>query len=142
MIIKDEGYILNAVKYGEKALIVTIFSRAKGRISGFCSDAYSKRYRGVFEVGNKIFFEASFRLEENMKRLFRVELIEPNAVNMMIDFKKLELMTAVVPMMNKVLNEMRKFILYMRWLESFFKQKALRKCLCGMRILSFICWNI
>lgn len=105
MIIKDEGYVLSAKKYGEKSLIVTLLTKNKGKVVGFVSDGVSKKNNGLFQPGNKLFFEASARLEENMRRLFRLELIEPNAVIMMSDVKKLELMTAVVPMMIKILNE-------------------------------------
>lgn len=129
MIIKDEGYILSAIKYGEKALIVTILSMSKGKITGFCSDGMSKKNRGIFQAGNKIFFESSARLEENMKRLFRVELIEPNAVSMMTDFKKLELMTAVVPIIQKVLNENEEVYQLYEMVGKFFGAKDLKEML-------------
>lgn len=105
MIIKDEGYVLNAKKYGEKALIVTLFTLNKGKITGFVANGTDKKNRGLFQPGNKLFFEASARLEENMRRLFRIELLEPNAVMMMTDIKRLELMTDVLPMMLRILNE-------------------------------------
>jgi len=127
MIIKDEGYILGAIKYGEKALIVTILSASKGKITGFVSDGMSKKNRGIFQVGNKIFFESSARLEENMKRLFRVELVEPNAVGMMTDFKKLELLTAVVPMFVKILNENEEVLNFYEIVGKFFKAKSIKE---------------
>ena len=73
MIIKDEGYVLSAKKYGEKALIVTLLTKSKGKIAGFVSEGAGKKNRGLFQPGNKLFFEASARLEENMRRLFRLE---------------------------------------------------------------------
>ncbi len=105
MIIKDEGYVLNARKYGEKALIVTLFSKSRGKIAGFVSEGAGKKNRGLFQPGNKLFFEASARLEENMRRLFRLELVEPNAVLMMGDMQRLELMTSLLPMFTALLNE-------------------------------------
>lgn len=102
MITKDEGYVLNAKKYGEKALIVTLLTLNQGKITGYVSDGTNKKNRGLFQPGNKLFFEASARLEENMRRLFRTELLEPNAVNMMTDIKKLQLMTAVLPMFTRL----------------------------------------
>lgn len=105
MIIKDEGYVLSARKYGERALIVTLLTKSKGKISGFVADGMNRRTRGLFQAGNKLFFEASARLEENMRRLFRLELTEPNAALIMTDFKRLELMTSLLPMFTAVLNE-------------------------------------
>lgn len=129
MIVKDEGYVLQAHKYGEKSLIVTLFSLSYGKITGFVSDALSKKNRGFFQVGNKLFFEASARLEENMRRLFRIELLEPNAVLMMNDFKRLELMTSVVPMMLRVLNENEEAFLLYQTAGRFFKAKDIKEML-------------
>lgn len=129
MIIKDEGYVLSAIKYGEKALIVTILSASKGKIVGFVSEGNSKKNRGIFQVGNKIFYESSQRLEENMKRLFRVELVEPNAVNMMVDVKKLELMSACVPMFIKILNENEEVLNFYEIVGKFFKAKDIKEML-------------
>lgn len=105
MIIKDEGYVLSARRYGEKALIVTLLTKSKGKIAGFVSEGAGKKNRGLFQPGNKLFFEASARLEENMRRLFRLELLEPNAVLMMSDVRRLELMTSLLPMFTMLLNE-------------------------------------
>lgn len=105
MIIKDEGYVLGARKYGEKALIVTLLTKGKGKIAGFVSEGAGKKNRGLFQPGNKLFFEASARLEENMRRLFRLELLEPNAVLMMGDMPRLELMSSLLPMFMMLLNE-------------------------------------
>lgn len=129
MIIKDEGYVLSAKKYGEKSLIVTILSKNQGKIIGFVSDGFSKKNRGLFQAGNKLFFEASARLEENMRRLFRLELIEPNAVTMMTDVKKLELMTAVVPMFIRLLNENEEVLPLYEIISKFFKAENLKEML-------------
>lgn len=56
MIIKDEGYVLSAKKYGEKALIVTLLTKSKGKIAGFVSEGAGKKNRGLFQPGNKLFF--------------------------------------------------------------------------------------
>jgi len=129
MIIKDQGYVLSAKKYGEKALIVTLFTLNKGKITGFVSDGLNKKNIGLFQPGNKIFFEASARLEENMRRLFRLELIEPNAVMMMTDFRRLELMTAVLPIMIRVLNENEEAPLLYETVGNFFKANSLKEML-------------
>lgn len=55
MIIKDEGYVLSAKKYGEKALIVTLLTKSKGKIAGFVSEGAGKKNRGLFQPGNKLF---------------------------------------------------------------------------------------
>mgnify|MGYP002868790044 CR=1 FL=1 len=137
MIIKDEGYVLSAHKYGEKSLIVTLFSLSHGKITGFVSDGVSKKNRGLFQVGNKLFFEASARLEENMRRLFRLELIEPNAVLMMNDIKRLDLMTSVVPMMLRLLNENEEAWVLYETAGEFFKAKNIKEMLMHYAFFEF-----
>lgn len=55
MIIKDEGYVLSAKKYGEKALIVTLLTKSKGKIAGFVSEGAGKKNRGCFSRGTSCF---------------------------------------------------------------------------------------
>lgn len=129
MIIKDEGYVLSVKKYGEKSLIVLLLTKTKGKISGFVSDGLSKKNSGLFQPGNKIFFEATARLEENMRRLFRIELIEPNAVIMMSDIKKLDVMTSVLPVMIKLLNENEEAPLLYKIASQFFKSSNIYEML-------------
>lgn len=137
MIIKDEGYVLNARKYGEKALIVTLFTLNKGKITGYVSDGTSKKTRGLFEPGNKLFFEASARLEENMRRLFRLELIEPNAVKMMTDINRLKLLTAVLPMFTTLLNENEEALTLYQTAGRFFSAETLKEMLTHYAFFEF-----
>lgn len=138
MIIKDEGYVLSAKKYGEKSLIITLLTKNKGKITGFVSDGTSKRNRGLFQTGNKLFFEASARLEENMRRLFRLELLEPNAVNVMSDIKKLELMTAVMPMFIRLLNENEDIPLLYETAGKFFSATSFKQMLTEYAFFEFL----
>ena len=129
MIIKDEGYVLGAKKYGEKALIVTLLTKNKGKIVGFVSDGTTKKNVGLFQIGNKLFFEASARLEENMRRLFRLELEEPNAVLMMTDFERLELMMSLVPMFRAILVENDEIPILYDIVGKFFRAKNIYELL-------------
>lgn len=129
MIIKDEGFCLSAKKYGEKALIVTLFTLNRGKITGFVAEGTGKKNIGLFQPGNKLFFESSARLEENMCRLFRIELMEPNAVNMMTDIKRLELMSATIPMILRLLNENEETFTLYNILSNFFHAKDIKEML-------------
>lgn len=129
MIVKDQGFVLSAKKYGEKALIVTLLTLNKGKITGFVSDGTSPKNRGLFQPGNKLFFEASARLEENMRRLFRIELIEPNAAMMMTDYNRLELLSAVTPMIIRLLNENEEVPLLYDTVAHFFHAKDIQEML-------------
>lgn len=139
MIIKDEGFVLSAKKYGEKALIVTLLTKSKGKLSGYISDGTTPKLRGLFQTGNKLFFEASARLEENLHRLFRLELLEPNAVMMMSDIKRLEVMTAVIPMMQRLLNENEEVPLLYQTAANFFNSQSTKEMLTHYAFFEFYC---
>ena len=86
---RDEGYIINLRKYGERSVIVTLVSKEHGLLRGFVRGALSKKNLGIYQIGNKIAVESYARTENNMPS-FKVELIKHNAVNFMQDSKKLE----------------------------------------------------
>lgn len=137
MIAKDEGYVLSARKYGEKSLLVTLFTQNKGKITAFVSEGAGKKNIGLFQPGNKLFFEVSSRLEENMRRLFRIELIEPNAVMMMCNPQKLELMSAVIPMFLKLLNENEEAPLLYETIGKFFRSTSIQEMLTEYAFFEF-----
>ena len=85
---RDEGYIIGNRRYGENSLIVHIISKNNGLISGFIKSGGSKKNIGVCQIGNKVFFDAYARIEENMLSL-KIELISPIAVNFMFSAPKL-----------------------------------------------------
>lgn len=56
MIIKDEGYVLSAKKYGEKALIVTLLTKSKGKIAGFVSEGGGEEKPRAVSAGEQAVF--------------------------------------------------------------------------------------
>ena len=77
----DEGYIIKLIKHGENSLIVSVLSAEHGKLTGYDKGGVSKKKLGVYQLGNKISFNAYSRLEENMPSLKGVELVQSCAVN-------------------------------------------------------------
>lgn len=75
----DEGYIINVRKHGETSLILTLITRAHGKLVGYVRGGHSKKNLGVYQPGNLIAVDAYARIEENMLS-FRAELLKPTAV--------------------------------------------------------------
>ena len=94
MQVKDEGYIINTLKHGENSLIVTVLSLAHGKMTGFVKSAVSKKKLGVYQLGNKISFNAYARLEENMPQFRGVELVRSNVVHFLSNDKKLAVLSS------------------------------------------------
>ncbi|MBR2299218.1 MAG: DNA repair protein RecO [Alphaproteobacteria bacterium] len=100
MQVKDEGYIIKILKYGENSLILTVLSQAHGKMTGFIKSGLTKKKLGVYQLGNKISFNAYARLEENMPQFRGVELLESNVVHFLTDSKKLAVLSAFCELFN------------------------------------------
>ncbi len=105
MQVSDEGYIINILKHGEKSLIVTVLSMVHGKITGFVQSALTKKQLSVFQLGNKISFNAYARLEENMPQFKGIELISSNMPYLLTNNKKLLIIKAFCDVFNISLQE-------------------------------------
>lgn len=100
MQVKDEGYIIKTLKYGENSLIVTVLSIAHGKMTGFIKSAVSKKKLGIYQLGNKISFNAYARVEENMFQFRGVELLESNVVHFLSNPQKLAVLSSFCELFN------------------------------------------
>ena len=101
----DEGYIIKLIKHGENSLIVSVLSAEHGKLTGYVKGGVSKKKLGVYQLGNKISFNAYSRLEENMPSLKGVELVQSCAVNFFNNPNKLALLSCFSEMMNDCIAE-------------------------------------
>ncbi len=105
MQVSDEGYIVNILKYGENSLIITIVSVGHGKITGFVKGALTKKKLGVFQLGNKISFNAYARLEDNMPSLKGIELLSSAAPSVLTNPQKLAVLSSFCELCYKTLPE-------------------------------------
>lgn len=105
MQISDEGYIIKILKHGENSLIVTVLSMAHGKMTGFVKGAMSKKKLGIYQIGNKISFNAYARLQENLPVFKGVELCQSNVAHLIENPEKLALMRAFCDVFNMTIAE-------------------------------------
>ena len=105
MQVSDEGYIIKILKHGENSLILTVLSMAHGKITGFIKNGLTKKKLGVFQLGNKISFNAYSRLEGNMPLFKGVELLESNVVHFLSNPEKLAVLSAFCELFDKSVQE-------------------------------------
>jgi len=105
MQISDEGYILKILRHGENSLIVTVLSMAHGKITGFVKSAVSKKKLGVYQIGNKISFNAYARLEQNMPQFKGVELTQSYTACVLQNPIKLAVLSSFCDVLYAGLNE-------------------------------------
>ena len=105
MQVSDEGYIIKILKHGENSLILTVLSAVHGKLTGFIKGALSKKKLGVYQLGNKISFNAYTRVEGNMPVFKGVELVQSNVAHLLTDAKKLSVLTAFCELFDKSVPE-------------------------------------
>lgn len=96
----DEGYIIKTHRHGENSLIVTVLTFGRGKVTGYVKGGLNKKQSGVFQLGNRISFNAYARLEENMPQFRGVELVRAHAAAFMADAEKLGVLSAFCELMN------------------------------------------
>lgn len=116
---QDEGYIINQRRHGEKSLILTVLTRHHGKIVGYVKNALTKKNLATFQLGNQISLDAYARIEENMWS-FRVELLNPTAVNFMADPAKLSTLSAFCSLCNDTMPEDENLERFYYYVDSFF----------------------
>lgn len=121
MLINDEGYIINLRRHGEKSLILTVLTKEHGKFVGYVKNALTKKNLGIYQQGNLIHFEAYARLEENMWNL-RVELVESNAADFIVNPQKLAVLSSLCALCNTAMPERESLEDFYGYVESFFKQ--------------------
>ena len=115
----DEGYIINVKKHGESSAILSVISKEHGKVVGYVKKKKKKKNLGVYQLGNKVSFEAYARVDENMLSL-KVELISPDAVNFISEMPKLETLAALCGLCNVCMPEQLALDRLYYYIESFF----------------------
>ncbi len=115
----DEGYIINVRKHGETSLILTLITRAHGKLVGYVRGGHSKKNLGVYQPGNLIAVDAYARIEENMLS-FRAELLRPTAVRFLGSSGKLSALSAFCELANASMPEKAELERFYYLIDSFF----------------------
>ena len=115
----DEGYIINVRKHGETSLILTLITRAHGKLVGYVRGGHSKKNLGVYQPGNLIAVDAYARIEENMLS-FRAELLKPTAVRFLGSSGKLSALSAFCELANACMPEKAELERFYYLIDSFF----------------------
>jgi len=71
----DEGFLLSKNRYNENSLIVEIFTKEKGKVSGIIFGGTSKKIKNYLQIGNLIYLNYNSK-SENRIGYFKVEIIK------------------------------------------------------------------
>ncbi len=115
----DCGHIINLRKHAENSLILTLISKEHGKVTGYVGNCLHKKNLGIYQLGNKVKIDAYSRVDDNMLS-FRVELISPDAVNFLNDYKKISALAAFSSLCNSCLPELENLEDFYFYAENFF----------------------
>ena len=70
----DEGFLISKTRYNENSLIVELFTKDKGKISGIIFGGTSKKIKNYLQVGNKLHVNYNSK-NENRIGYFKIEIL-------------------------------------------------------------------
>lgn len=109
----DQGIIINLKKYGEKSLIIKIFSQHHGVYKGFVKYASSSKNNQIFQIGNQIAFDYVARLEDSLGSFLCNDLMENYSSKFVFDKLRLNCAKSIISIIDNYFLERENFnILY------------------------------
>ena len=69
----DKGFLLSKTKYNENSLIVEIYTKNYGKVSGIIFGGTSKKIKNYLQIGNKVFLNYNSKFE-NKIGYFKIEI--------------------------------------------------------------------
>ena len=71
----DTGFLLSKNRYNENSLIVEIFTKQHGKISGIIFGGTSKKMKNYLQIGNNLYVNFNSK-SENKLGYFRTEILK------------------------------------------------------------------
>ena len=91
----DEGFLLSKNRYNENSLIVEIFTKEKGKVSGIIFGGTSKKIKNYLQIGNKLHVNYNTK-NENRIGYFKVEILNAYSPLYFDDRQKLSCLTSAM----------------------------------------------
>ena len=115
----DTGFLLSKNKYNENSLIVEVFTKEHGKISGILFGGTSTKIKSYLEIGNKLYTNYNTK-NSNKIGYFKFEIIKAETPLFFDNKKKLSCITSALQLI-KILNpEAQPNIKIFNLIENFF----------------------
>lgn len=119
MIWDDTGFLLSKNKYSENSLIVEVFTKDHGKISGILFGGTSKKIKSYLEIGNKLY--TNYNAKNNNKiGYFKFEIIKAEAPFFFNNKKKLSCLTSAIQLIRILTAEAQPNQKIFNLIENFF----------------------
>lgn len=120
MIWDDIGFLVSKNKYNENSLIVEVFTKEHGKVSGIVFGGTSKKIKNYLQIGNKLFTNYNSK-NENRIGYFKFEIIEASSPLFFDHREKLNCLISAMQLI-KILNaEAQQNLKIYNLIENFFE---------------------
>ena len=115
----DTGFLISKNKYSENSLIVEVFTKEHGKISGILFGGTSKKIKSYLEIGNKLY--TNYNVKNNSKvGYFKFEIIKAESPFFFDNKKKLSCLISAMQLIRILNAEAQPNIKIFDLIENFF----------------------
>ena len=115
----DTGFLLSKNKYSENSLIVEVFTKDHGKISGILFGGTSKKIKSYLQIGNKLYTNYNVK-NDNKVGYFKFEIIKAETPFFFDNKKKLSCLTSALQLVRILNPEAQPNLKIFELIENFF----------------------
>lgn len=120
MIWDDSGYLISKNKYNENSLIVELYTKDHGKVSGIVFGGTSKKIKNYLQIGNKLFANYNSK-NENRIGYFKFEIINASSPFFFDNKEKLNCLISAMQLVKILTAEAQKNLDVFNLVENFFE---------------------
>ena len=115
----DTGFLLSKNRYNENSLIVEIFTKNHGKISGIIFGGTSKKVKNYLQIGNCLFVSFNSK-SDNRIGYFKIEILKALSPIYFDNQKKLSCISSAMNLVKILTAEAQKNLLVHNLIENFY----------------------
>ena len=115
----DEGFLISKNRYNENSLIVEIYTKNHGKVSGIVFGGTSKKIKNYLQIGNELYLNYSSK-SENKMGYFKIEILKANSPIFFDNQKKLLCLSSAIQLIKILTAEWQKNLKIYNLIEKFY----------------------
>ncbi len=119
MIWDDIGFLLSKNKYNENSLIVEIYTKNHGKVSGIIFGGTSKKIKNYLQIGNQLYVNFNAK-SENKLGYFKIEIYEAFSPYYFDDLQKLSCISSAMNLIKTLTADLQKNEMIFTLIENFY----------------------
>ena len=115
----DEGFLISKNRYSENSLIVEIFTKNYGKVSGIIFGGTSRKIKNYLQLGNQLYVNYSSKTENKIGN-FKIELLKAYAPIFFDNYRKLLCIFSAFQLIKILTAESQKNVKIYSLIENFY----------------------